>query len=48
MSATSILPARAQLKQLAKEEAARIKETVLSLGTAEEVVSFVKRTFSLA
>ncbi|MDF9297083.1 phosphoenolpyruvate--protein phosphotransferase [Geobacillus stearothermophilus] len=47
MSATSILPARAQLKQLAKEEAARIKETVLSLGTAEEVVSFVKRTFSL-
>nr|P42014.1 RecName: Full=Phosphoenolpyruvate-protein phosphotransferase; AltName: Full=Phosphotransferase system, enzyme I [Geobacillus stearothermophilus]AAA86049.1 PTS enzyme I [Geobacillus stearothermophilus] len=48
MSATSILPARAQLKKLAKEEAARIKETVLSLGTAEEVVSFVKRTFSLA
>ncbi|MGG3162574.1 phosphoenolpyruvate--protein phosphotransferase [Geobacillus stearothermophilus] len=48
MSATSILPARAQLKQLAKEEAARIKETVLSLGTAEEVVSFVKQTFSLA
>lgn len=48
MSATSILPARAQLKQLSKEEAARIKETVLSLGTAEEVVSFVKRTFSLA
>ncbi|MCG6796217.1 phosphoenolpyruvate--protein phosphotransferase [Geobacillus sp. YHL] len=48
MSATSILPARAQLKQLAKEEAARIKETVLSLGTAEEVVSFVKRTFHMA
>ncbi|NNU82380.1 phosphoenolpyruvate--protein phosphotransferase [Geobacillus sp. BMUD] len=48
MSATSILPARAQLKQLAKEEAARIKETVLSLGTAEEVVAFVKQTFFLA
>ncbi|OPX02602.1 phosphoenolpyruvate--protein phosphotransferase [Geobacillus proteiniphilus] len=48
MSATSILPARAQLKQLSKEDAARIKETVLSLGTAEEVVTFVKQTFSLA
>ncbi|QOR85141.1 phosphoenolpyruvate--protein phosphotransferase [Geobacillus stearothermophilus] len=48
MSATSILPARAQLKRLSKEDAVRVKETVLSLGTAEEVVSFVKRTFSLA
>ncbi|KAF0995856.1 phosphoenolpyruvate--protein phosphotransferase [Geobacillus sp. TFV-3] len=48
MSATSILPARAQLKRLSKEDAARIKETVLSLGTAEEVVAFVKQTFSFA
>ncbi|MFC0295985.1 phosphoenolpyruvate--protein phosphotransferase [Geobacillus jurassicus] len=48
MSATSILPARAQLKRLSKEDAARMKETVLSLGTAEEVVAFVKQTFSLA
>ncbi|MED3668705.1 phosphoenolpyruvate--protein phosphotransferase [Geobacillus kaustophilus] len=48
MSATSILPARAQLKRLSKEDAVCVKETVLSLGTAEEVVSFVKRTFSLA
>lgn len=48
MSATSILPVRAQLKRLSKEDAVRVKETVLSLGTAEEVVSFVKRTFSLA
>ncbi|ARA97341.1 MULTISPECIES: phosphoenolpyruvate--protein phosphotransferase [Geobacillus] len=48
MSATSILPARAQLKQLSKEEATRIKEKVLSLGTAEDVVAFVKQTFSLA
>ncbi|MEW5323116.1 phosphoenolpyruvate--protein phosphotransferase [Geobacillus thermoleovorans] len=48
MSATSILPARAQLKRLSKEDAARIKETALSLGTAEEVVAFVKQTFSLA
>ncbi|MGP3560749.1 phosphoenolpyruvate--protein phosphotransferase [Geobacillus sp. BK01] len=48
MSATSILPARAQLKQLSKEKAAGIKETVLSLGTAEDVVAFVKQTFSLA
>ncbi|MEB3749356.1 phosphoenolpyruvate--protein phosphotransferase [Geobacillus sp. FSL W8-0032] len=48
MSATSILPARAQLKQLTKEEAARIKETVLSLGTAEEVVALIKQTFHIA
>ncbi|AWO73492.1 phosphoenolpyruvate--protein phosphotransferase [Geobacillus thermoleovorans] len=48
MSATSILPARAQLKRLSKEDAVRVKETVLSLGTAEEVVSFVKRTFHMA
>ncbi|MGG1655790.1 phosphoenolpyruvate--protein phosphotransferase [Geobacillus thermopakistaniensis] len=48
MSATSILPARAQLKRLSKEDAVCVKETVLSLGTAEEVVSFVKRTFHMA
>ncbi|ESU71485.1 phosphoenolpyruvate--protein phosphotransferase [Geobacillus sp. LEMMJ02] len=48
MSATSILPARAQLKRLSKEDAVCVKETVLSLGTAEEVVLFVKRTFHMA
>ncbi|MCD7036102.1 phosphoenolpyruvate--protein phosphotransferase [Metabacillus sp. GX 13764] len=45
MSATSILPARSQLKQLSKEEAVSFKEKVLSMSTTEEVVSFVKETF---
>jgi phosphotransferase system enzyme I (PtsI) len=47
MSATSILRARAQMKKLSKEEAARFKETVLSMSTAEEVVAFVKQTFHI-
>ncbi|NUK28916.1 phosphoenolpyruvate--protein phosphotransferase [Parageobacillus sp. VR-IP] len=47
MSATSILRARAQMKKLSKEEAARFKETVLSMNTAEEVVAFVKQTFHI-
>jgi phosphotransferase system enzyme I (PtsI) len=46
MSATSILRARSQLKKLSKEEAASFKETILSMSTAEEVVAFVKQTFS--
>ncbi len=47
MSATSILPARTQIKGLSKEQAQSIKETVLSMDTTEEVVAFVKETFQL-
>ncbi|MBO0996127.1 phosphoenolpyruvate--protein phosphotransferase, partial [Bacillus sp. SD088] len=42
MSATSILPARSQIKELEKEQAKTIKETVLSMNTSEEVIEFVK------
>ncbi|SHF85894.1 phosphoenolpyruvate--protein phosphotransferase [Ornithinibacillus halophilus] len=42
MSATSILPARTQIKELSKEKIASNKKKILSLGTAEEVVDFVK------
>ncbi|GIN74302.1 phosphoenolpyruvate-protein phosphotransferase [Bacillus sp. J14TS2] len=45
MSATSILPARSQIKELEKEQAKTIKETVLSMNTSEEVIEFVKKTF---
>lgn len=47
MSATSVLRARSQLKKLSKEEAASLKETILSMNTAEEVVAFVKQTFHI-
>ncbi|PGT81647.1 phosphoenolpyruvate--protein phosphotransferase [Bacillus sp. AFS040349] len=47
MSATSILPARTQIKGLSKEKAQSIKETVLSMSTTEEVVAFVKETFQI-
>jgi len=42
MSATSILPARTQLLGLSKKEMASYKEELLSMGTAEEVVAFIK------
>ncbi|WP_085505860.1 phosphoenolpyruvate--protein phosphotransferase [Thalassobacillus devorans] len=42
MSATSILPARTQLKDLSREEMASYKDTLLSMGTADEVVAFIK------
>ncbi|MFC4557456.1 phosphoenolpyruvate--protein phosphotransferase [Virgibacillus kekensis] len=42
MSATSILPARTQLSGLSKEKMTSYKEKLLSMGTAEEVVEFVK------
>lgn len=42
MSATSILPARTQIKNLSKEEMASYKEQLLNMGTAEEVVEFIK------
>jgi phosphotransferase system enzyme I (PtsI) len=47
MSATSILPARSQLRGISKEEAASFREQILSMGTAEEVVAFVKEKFNV-
>ncbi|RRJ64961.1 phosphoenolpyruvate--protein phosphotransferase [Paenibacillus oralis] len=46
MSATSILPARAQIKELSSEHAISVKGAVLSMKTSEEVIEFVKRTFN--
>ena len=42
MSATSILPARTQLRELSKETMHSYKDELLSMGTADEVVAFVK------
>ncbi|MFC2947209.1 phosphoenolpyruvate--protein phosphotransferase [Virgibacillus sediminis] len=42
MSATSILQARSQISGLSKEKMASYKDKLLSMGTAEEVVEFVK------
>lgn len=42
MSATSILPARSQLRTLSEEEMQSYKDTLLSMGTADEVEEFVK------
>lgn len=45
MSATSILKARSQIRHLSKIEMKQHIETILSMSTAEEVVSFVKSHF---
>ncbi|MGQ3381023.1 phosphoenolpyruvate--protein phosphotransferase [Priestia endophytica] len=45
MSATSILKARSQIRHLTKVEIDQHIETILSMSTAEEVVSFVKSHF---
>lgn len=42
MSATSILPARTQIKGLSKKELASYKDKLLSMATADEVVAFIK------
>lgn len=42
MSATSILPARTQIRTLSKKEMTSFKEQILSMGTSEEVVEFIK------
>lgn len=42
MSATSILPARAQIKNLDQGKLAAYKKQLLALGTAEEVLQFIK------
>lgn len=45
MSATSILQARSQIRQLAKEEVSGTIEQVLNMDTAEEVEQFVREKF---
>lgn len=45
MSASSVLPARTQLKQLSKAEVESHLETILAMDTAEEVVQFVNKHF---
>ncbi|MBS2968620.1 phosphoenolpyruvate--protein phosphotransferase [Metabacillus sp. KIGAM252] len=47
MSATSILPARTQILNLSKEEAASHKEQILGMQTTQEVIDFVKKTFNV-
>ncbi|GAB2544588.1 phosphoenolpyruvate--protein phosphotransferase [Gracilibacillus alcaliphilus] len=42
MSATSILPARTQIKHLSKEELASYKDQLLSMNTADEVEAFIR------
>lgn len=42
MSATSILPARTQIKQLSKEELSSYKDQLLSMSTADEVEAFIR------
>jgi phosphotransferase system enzyme I (PtsI) len=45
MSATSILKARSQIRNLSKEDIEKHMDAILSMSTAEEVVSFVKEQF---
>ncbi len=45
MSATSILQTRSILKKLSYEQTTSLKETILSMSTANEVLEFVKQTF---
>lgn len=42
MSATSILPARTQIRDLSKEELRSYKDTLLSMSTADEVEAFIR------
>ncbi|RLL46602.1 phosphoenolpyruvate--protein phosphotransferase [Oceanobacillus piezotolerans] len=42
MSATSILPARTQIRDLSKKDLAAYKDKLLSMDTAEEVEAFIK------
>ncbi|KGX92880.1 phosphoenolpyruvate-protein phosphotransferase [Pontibacillus halophilus JSM 076056 = DSM 19796] len=42
MSATSILPARTQIRSLSKQDWTSYKDEILAMSTAEEVVEFVK------
>ncbi|MDY0408850.1 phosphoenolpyruvate--protein phosphotransferase [Virgibacillus soli] len=42
MSATSILPARTQMRNLSKADLASYKDELLAMSTAEEVLAFIK------
>ncbi|WP_090085066.1 phosphoenolpyruvate--protein phosphotransferase [Lentibacillus persicus] len=42
MSATSVLPARTQILNLSKEKMTSCKEQLLSMGSTDEVVGFIK------
>ncbi|WP_134703569.1 phosphoenolpyruvate--protein phosphotransferase [Ammoniphilus sp. YIM 78166] len=42
MSATSILPARSQIKKLSKQETSGWRDKMLAMRTSDEVVAFVK------
>lgn len=46
MSATSILPARSQMRKLSKAALATHKEKFLNLGTIDEVIDYVKTNLS--
>ncbi|RKL65973.1 phosphoenolpyruvate--protein phosphotransferase [Salipaludibacillus neizhouensis] len=45
MSATSVLPARSQLRKISKEEAESVATKALELNTSEEVKQLVEKTF---
>ncbi|WP_128894374.1 phosphoenolpyruvate--protein phosphotransferase [Longirhabdus pacifica] len=47
MSASSILPARTQLKHLSKAHAASHKAELLAMDTAEKVIDFAKETYAV-
>ncbi|KIL50275.1 phosphoenolpyruvate-protein phosphotransferase [Jeotgalibacillus alimentarius] len=47
MSATSILPARTQIKQLSDDKMKALAEHVLTLGTNDEVIEAVKKEINL-
>ncbi|WP_085992324.1 phosphoenolpyruvate--protein phosphotransferase [Oceanobacillus senegalensis] len=47
MSATSILPARTQIRNLSKKELHAYKNQLLAMGTVEEVVAFIKEKINI-
>jgi phosphotransferase system enzyme I (PtsI) len=47
MSASSILPARSQLKNLSREEAKQHAEKAMMMSTTDEVLEYVKKTFMM-
>lgn len=47
MSATSILKARSQMRQLSKADIEPHLDTILSMSSTEEVIEFVKSTFHI-
>ncbi|MDT8862872.1 phosphoenolpyruvate--protein phosphotransferase [Alkalihalobacillus sp. MEB130] len=47
MSATSILPARAQIRNLSKEKLTSYKDQLLSFNTADQVETFIREKFPI-